>query len=79
MVTCRCGCQFENSRWDSHVMCPECKRIYPNSAPDMYHPQTEDELAWRCGACGEENSNSQAGAPRRKCSRCGAPRPLKKI
>lgn len=44
MVTCRCGCEFYNSRWDSHVMCPECGRIYPNVSPDMYHPDTEDEM-----------------------------------
>lgn len=75
MVTCRCGCKFENSRWDSHVMCPECKRIYPNVAPNMFHPETEEERSWKCGKCGAMNSNSLSGGPRTKCEKCGARRP----
>lgn len=75
MVTCRCGEKFKNSRLDSHVMCPKCKRIYPNSAPDMYHPKSVDELAWTCTECGAANSCSYAGAPRRCCAKCGAKRP----
>lgn len=75
MVTCRCGAKFENSRWDSHAMCPKCKRIYPNSAPDMFHPKSIDELAWKCPKCGEFNSESYGGAPRSHCAKCGANRP----
>lgn len=75
MVICRCGCKFENDREYSHVICPECKRIYPNLAPNMHHPLTEDELRWKCTACGADNSNSYAGAPRRICEKCGAKRP----
>ena len=75
MVTCRCGEIFENSRWDSHVMCPKCKRIYPNVAPSMYHPKSVDELRWNCVKCGELNDCSYAGAPRRTCAKCGADRP----
>lgn len=75
MVTCRCGEKFENSRWDSHVMCPKCKRIYPNTAPDMFHPLSIEELQWTCPNCGASNTDSYAGAPRRKCAKCGADRP----
>lgn len=75
MVTCRCGCTFENSCWDSHVMCPKCKRIYPNSAPDMVHPKSVDELMWDCPECNAPNDCSYAGAPRRSCTKCGAKRP----
>ena len=75
MVTCRCGCVFENSRWDSHVMCPQCKRIYPNEAPDMVHPATEEERSWTCAQCGAVNRNSDAGASQMRCADCGAKRP----
>ena len=75
MVICRCGCEFENSRWDSHVMCPKCKRIYPNVAPDMVHPISEEERRWKCEQCGKLNENSYAGAPRTTCATCGAKRP----
>ena len=75
MVICRCGCEFENSRWDSHVICPNCKRVYPNIAPDMYHPISEEERRWQCEKCGELNENSCAGAPRRTCAKCGTKRP----
>ena len=75
MVTCRCGCKFENSSRDSHVMCPECKRIYPNSAPDIVHPKSVDELRWDCPECGATNDSSCAGAPRISCEKCGAKRP----
>ena len=74
MVICRCGCEFDNARWDSHVRCPACGRIYPNSAPDMYHPKSEEELRWQCISCGEINENSFAGAPRTVCVKCGAKR-----
>ena len=75
MVTCRCGCQFENSRWDSHVLCPQCKRIYANTAPDLFHPLTEEERRWTCRQCGRLNEASCAGAPRKACAFCGAVRP----
>ena len=75
MVTCRCGCKFENPMQDSHVMCPDCKRIYPNAAPDMYHPLSIDELKWNCTVCGAANDCSHAGAPRVSCAKCGAKRP----
>lgn len=75
MVICRCGCEFENSRWDSHVICPRCKRIYANAAPDMYHPMSEDELRWSCVKCGTVNENSCAGVRCTKCVKCGAARP----
>ncbi len=75
MVTCRCGCEFENSRWDSHVMCPQCKRIYANSAPDLFHPRSEEELRWKCAKCGTLNEATHAGAPRRACVHCQAARP----
>ena len=74
MVTCRCGCEFENERWDSHVRCPACGRVYANSAPNMYHPKSEDELRWKCPSCGETNENSYAGAPRTICVKCGTKR-----
>lgn len=74
MVTCRCGRQFENSRWDSHVICPGCKRIYANTAPDMFHPLSEDELRWTCAACGTVNDNSCNGTKRTACVHCGAKR-----
>ena len=75
MVTCRCGCVFENSRWDSHVMCPKCKRIYINSAPDLFRPKSVNEMKWTCSKCGAANDCSYAGAPRTKCAECGATRP----
>lgn len=75
MVVCRCGCKFENSRWDSHVVCPKCKRVYPNVAPDMVCPKTEEERGWNCVKCGAGNSNSYSGCPRRVCASCGADRP----
>lgn len=75
MVICRCGCKFENPRHNSHVRCPQCGRIYPNVAPDMIHPETEEERRWKCAKCGAENAPSQAGAPRSKCEACGAVRP----
>ena len=75
MVTCRCGCEFKNSRLDSHVVCPKCKRVYPNVASDMYHPILEEERRWKCEKCGEPNENSYAGAPRRTCAKCGTKRP----
>ena len=77
MVTCRCGCTFDNSRQDSHVMCPRCKRIYANSAPNLFHPLSEDEKRWKCEACGAVNENSHAGAPRGSCTYCQAVRPGK--
>jgi len=75
MVTCRCGYEFENSRFDSHVRCPGCGRIYPNSAPDLFHPLTEEELRWKCDQCGEMNDNSNSGILRASCAKCGAKRP----
>ena len=75
MVTCRCGCVFENDRWSSHVRCPDCGKIYPNTAPDMFHPISEDELRWICGQCGETNENSYQGCPLTKCIKCGSHRP----
>lgn len=77
MVICRCGCEFENDRWSSHVRCPGCGRIYANTAPDMVHPLSEDELRWKCDQCGEMNENSHQGGPRMKCANCGAGRPDK--
>ncbi|MBQ9942205.1 MAG: hypothetical protein IJP03_04265 [Christensenellaceae bacterium] len=74
MVTCKCGCEFDNSYGDNFVMCPQCKKIYANTAPNLFHPVSEDELNWNCSACGAENSNSYAGAWRRFCEKCGAPR-----
>lgn len=44
-------------------MCPKCKRIYPNSAPDLFHPMSVDELKWQCPKCGASNDDSYAGAP----------------
>ena len=76
MVTCRCGCRFENSRWDSFVRCLECGRVYPNVAPDMYHPRTEEERRWKCPSCGAENENSRGSAPLTACATCGAKRPF---
>lgn len=75
MVTCRCGCEFDNSRWDAFVCCPQCKRIYANAAPDMFHPRSEEEKRWKCSQCGAMNDPSHAGAPRRVCAICGAGRP----
>lgn len=75
MVTCRCGCEFANSYWDSFVMCPNCKRIYSNDAPNMYHPKSEEERRWKCEKCGELNENSYSCAPRKTCAKCGAERP----
>ena len=75
MVTCRCGCEFENPREFSHVRCPRCGRIYANVSPNMHHPKTEEEYRWKCAKCGAENTPSFAGAPRRKCELCGADRP----
>ena len=62
-VICRCGCEFDNSRWDSHVMCPNCKRIYPNVAPDMVHPVSEEERRWKCEQCGKLNETSYQVRP----------------
>ena len=75
MVTCRCGCVFENDRGASHVMCPQCKRIYANTAPNLFHPLSEEEKRWRGVRCGAWNEASCAGAPRRVCSQCKAARP----
>ena len=77
MVVCRCGCTFANSSRDSHVLCPKCKRIYPNMAPDMHHPKTEEERRWKCRKCGTMNDHSDSGCPRSKCAACGASRPGK--
>lgn len=77
MVTCRCGCVFDNSPTDSHVMCPGCRRIYANTAPDLFHPRAEEEKRWQCAACGHMNEASHAGAPRRNCASCNTARPGK--
>ncbi len=75
MVICRCGCKFENSRWDSFVICPQCGRTYPNSAPDMFHPKTEEERKWKCEKCGTLNEHSKGSGPRTSCAKCGTQRP----
>lgn len=75
MVVCRCGCEFYNPYGDSFVRCPQCNRVYPNVAPNMFEPKTEDERAWTCVVCGTVNPNSAGSVKRTVCQHCGAARP----
>lgn len=72
MVQCRCGCEFENTRWDSFVTCPDCGRVYANEAPNLFHPKTLEELRWMCHQCSAVNEYSAGSSKRIVCAECGA-------
>ena len=63
-------------------MCPKCKRVYPNTGPDLYHPLTEEEekarqdKRWKCEKCGSMSRAYESwGGVSSRCQWCGARRP----
>ncbi len=74
MITCQCGCKFQNSRGDSFVTCPQCHRVYANKIPDFYHPLSEEARRWTCDFCGFFNEDSEGIFLLAICAKCGQPR-----
>lgn len=75
MVTCRCGASFENYYGDAVAICPSCNRVYLNMSPDMYHPQTVEEMAWTCPSCKQQVPATRGGLFTEKCIYCGTAKP----
>ena len=75
MVTCRCGESFANYYGSAVAVCPKCGRTYLNTAPDMFEPQTIDEMNWTCPSCKKTVPCARGGMLTAKCIYCGAPKP----
>ena len=74
MVVCRCGKRFENHYGDAAVVCPRCHRTYLNLSPNLFHPETVEEMEWDCPVCKTHNPCALGGCITTKCIRCGAPK-----